>query len=102
MLQTSLLLMKSLNKTETPIFLSVVCSLFPKAIFFTFILPYIYLNLQFMILCLCIKFQFNTPIFSKDIVRKPFVLRTGRTGRTGRTICPHPSSPLKMAGGGGD
>ena len=37
MLQTSLLLMKSLNKTETPIFLSVVRSLFPKAIFFTFI-----------------------------------------------------------------
>ena len=37
MLQTSLLLMKSLNRTETPIFLSVVCSLFPKAIFFTFI-----------------------------------------------------------------
>ena len=38
MLQTSLLLMKTLNKTETPIFLSVVCSLFPKAIFLTFIL----------------------------------------------------------------
>ena len=37
MLQTSLLLMKSLNKTETPIFLSVVCSLFPKTIFLTFI-----------------------------------------------------------------
>ena len=37
MLQTSLLLVKSLNKTETPIFLSVVCSLFPKAIFLTFI-----------------------------------------------------------------
>ena len=33
MLQTSLLL----NKTETPIFLSVVCSLVPKAIFPTFI-----------------------------------------------------------------
>ena len=29
--------MKSLNKTETPIFLSVVGSLFPKAIFLTFI-----------------------------------------------------------------
>ena len=29
--------MKSLNKTETPIFLSVVCSLFRKAIFLTFI-----------------------------------------------------------------
>ena len=38
MLQTSLLLMKRLNKTETPIFLSVVCSLFPKVIFLTFIL----------------------------------------------------------------
>ena len=38
MLQTSLLLMKSLNKTETLIFLSVVCSLFPKAIFLTFII----------------------------------------------------------------
>ena len=37
MLQTSLLLMKSLNKTKTPIFLSVVCSLFTKAIFLTFI-----------------------------------------------------------------
>ena len=37
MLQISLLLMKRLNKTETPIFLSVVCSLFPKAIFLTFI-----------------------------------------------------------------
>ena len=37
MLQTSFLLMKSLNKTETPIFLSVVCSLFPKAMFLTFI-----------------------------------------------------------------
>ena len=37
MLQTSLLLMKSLNKTETPIFLSVVCFFFQKTIFFTFI-----------------------------------------------------------------
>ena len=37
MLQTSLLLMKSLNKTKTPVFLSAVCSLFPKAIFLTFI-----------------------------------------------------------------
>ena len=40
MLQTPLLLMKSLNKTETPIFLSVVrslfLSLFPKAILLTF------------------------------------------------------------------
>ena len=34
MLQTTLLLMKSLNKTETPIFPSVMCTLFPKATFF--------------------------------------------------------------------
>ena len=38
MLQTSLVLMKSLNKTETPIFCSVMCFLFPKAIFLTFII----------------------------------------------------------------
>ena len=38
MLQSSLLLMKSLNKTETPIFFVLqACSLFPKAIFLTFI-----------------------------------------------------------------
>ena len=37
MLQASLLFMMSLNKTKTPIFLSAVCFLFPKAIFFTFI-----------------------------------------------------------------
>ena len=34
-LQASLLLVKSLNETETPI-LSVVCSLFPKAVFLAF------------------------------------------------------------------
>ena len=37
-LQTSLLLMKCLNQIDAPIFSSVVCSLFPKAIFLTFIL----------------------------------------------------------------
>ena len=35
MLQSSLLLMKSLNKTETSIFYFVVCPLFPKAIVLT-------------------------------------------------------------------
>ena len=39
MLQTSLLLMKSPNKAKTPIFLSIMCSLFLKAIFLTFIWP---------------------------------------------------------------
>ena len=37
MLRTLLLLMKSLSKTETPIFQSVVCSLFPVTIFLTFL-----------------------------------------------------------------
>ena len=52
-----------------------------------------------MIIYLCIKFQFNTPIFTKDIARKPFVLRTGPTDgmdvRTdsGDTICPPPPTP---------
>ena len=35
-----------------------------------------------MIIYLCIKFQSNIPILSKDIARKPTVLRTGRTGGT--------------------
>ena len=34
-----------------------------------------------MIIYLCIKFQSNTQILSKDIARKPFVLCTGQTGR---------------------
>ena len=53
-----------------------------------------------MIIYMCIKFQSNTPILSKDIAQKPFVLLTGRTDGTdvrtdsGETIC----APLKMAG----
>ena len=39
MLQISLLLMKSLNKTETPIFSSIVCSVFPNAIFLMVVIP---------------------------------------------------------------
>ena len=39
-----------------------------------------------MTIYLCIKFQSNTPILSKDIALKPFVLRTGQTyGRDGCT-----------------
>ena len=66
-----------------------------------------------MIIYLCLKCQYNTSIFSKDIVRKPKVLRTGRKdgtdGQNGRTYGqqwyymppppppPH-TLPLKMAG----
>ena len=39
-----------------------------------------------MIIYLCIKFQSNIPIISKDIAQKPYELRTGLTdGRDGRT-----------------
>ena len=36
------------------------------------ILPLIELNLYFMIIYLCIEYESNKPIFSKDIERKPF------------------------------
>ena len=50
------------------------------------IIPYIKLDLHFMILYLSIKFKSNTLIFSKDIARKPFVLRMGWSdGQDGRT-----------------
>ena len=54
-----------------------------------------------MIIYLCIKFQSNTPILSKDITRKPIVLRKGWTDGTdvrtnnGDTICP----PIENDGG---
>ena len=48
-----------------------------------------------MIIYLCMKYESNTPMSSKDIAWKPFFVRTGRTyvrtdGRTdkGDTICP--------------
>ena len=47
-----------------------------------------------MIIYLCIKFQSNTPILSKDIARKPKVLRTGQT-YSGDTIC----APIENGGG---
>ena len=43
------------------------------------ILPVIELDLYFMIIYLCMKYESNTPMSSKDIVRKPFFVRTGRT-----------------------
>ena len=36
------------------------------------ILPYLELDLYFMIIYLCVKFEFNTLIFSKDIKLKLF------------------------------
>ena len=56
-----------------------------------------------MIMYLCMKYESNTPMFSKDIARKPFFVRKGQDvrdvrmyvrtyGRTdkGDAICPPP------------
>ena len=43
------------------------------------ILSVIELDLYFMIIYLCMKYESNTPMYSKDIARKPFFVRTGRT-----------------------
>ena len=61
------------------------------------ILPKIELDLHFMIIYLCIKFRCNTPILSKDITWKPFVLRMGRTYIQAAVI---PYAPLIENGGG--
>ena len=49
------------------------------------ILSIIELDLYFMIMYLCIKYESNTPMFSKDIARKPFFVRTGQDVRDVRT-----------------
>ena len=43
------------------------------------ILSIIELDLYFIIIYLCMKYESNTPMFSKDIALKPFFVRTGRT-----------------------
>ena len=55
-----------------------------------------------MIIYLCMKYESNTPMFSKDIAQKPFFVHTGRTyARTyvrtdkGDAICP----PIINGGG---
>ena len=62
------------------------------------ILFVIELDLYFMIIYLCMKYESNSPMYSKDIARKPFFERTGRTyvrSDKGDAICP---PPLQMAG----
>ena len=39
------------------------------------ILPIIVLDLYFMIIYLCMKYESNTLLYSKDIARKPFFVR---------------------------
>ena len=52
-----------------------------------------------MIMYLCMKYESNTPMFSKDIARKPFFVRKGQDVRDirmyvrtdkGDAICPPP------------
>ena len=42
------------------------------------ILFVIELDLYFMIIYLCMKYESNTPMYSKDIARKPFFIRRSR------------------------
>ena len=65
------------------------------------ILSFIELGLYFMIIYLCIQYESNTPMDSKDIARKTFLyvqdgtyVRTYRCMDKGDAICP----PLIMAG----
>ena len=45
------------------------------------ILSVIELDLYFMIIYLCMKYESNTPMYSKDIARKPSFVRTGQDVR---------------------
>ena len=42
------------------------------------ILSVIKLDLYFMNIYLCMKYESNTPMYSKDIARKPFFIRKSR------------------------
>ena len=43
------------------------------------ILSVIEFDLYYMIIYLCMKYESNTPMYPKDIARKPFFVPTGRT-----------------------
>ena len=45
------------------------------------ILSVIELDLYFMLIYLCMKYESNTPMYSKDIARKPLFVRTGQDVR---------------------
>ena len=64
------------------------------------ILSIIELDLYFMIIYLCMKYESNTPMFSKDIARKPFFVRTGRTYVRTRVMLYAPPPPHIIKGGG--
>ena len=69
------------------------------------ILSVIKIDLYFMIIYLCMKYESNTLMYSKDIARKPFFVHTGQDVRDvrmyvrtdkGDVICP---SPIINGGG---
>ena len=61
------------------------------------ILSIIELDLYFMIIYLCMKYESNTPMYSKDIAWKPFFVRTYRQGWCYMPP-PPPPPPFQMAG----
>ena len=66
------------------------------------ILSVIKLDLYFMIIYLCMKYESNTPMYSKHITWKPLFVHTGQDVRDrtyvrtdkGDAICPPPPPPL--------
>ena len=48
------------------------------------ILPYIELDLYFIIICLCIKYESNTLIFSKVMEQKPFSVEKGHNSQNNK------------------
>ena len=56
------------------------------------------LTCNFMIIYLCMKFESNTPMVSKDIARKPLFVRTNVWTNVMLYSPPPPPPPLKIAG----
>ena len=66
------------------------------------ILSVIELDLYFMIIYLCMKYESNTPMSAKDIARKAFFVRTGRTyvcTYVGTRVMLYPPPPIINGGG---
>ena len=51
-----------------------------------------------MIIYMCVKYDSNTAMYSKDIARKPFIVRTGRTYIRTRVML---YAPPPITNGGG-
>ena len=51
------------------------------------------IDLCFLIIYLCMNYESNTQMYSKDIARKPFIVRDVHTYKDD-AICPPPPPPI--------